>query len=114
MATSEGSSTAGTAAQQYLAVQYAVGRVLLEAATLDTAAPGLLEAIGTGLGWSWGAMWCLDPAADTLVCRATWHAPGISAPEFESASRRLRLPLGFGLPGRVWATGEPVWLADVL
>ena len=113
MAASEGGGTTRTMAQRHLAVQYAVGRVLLAAADLDQAAPRLLQAIGSGLGWSWGALWSVDPAADALTCRATWHAPGVRAPEFEAASRATRFPPGAGLPGRVWASGEPIWVRDV-
>ena len=28
-------------------------------------------------------------------------------------SRRIRLPLGGGLPGRVWASGRPAWAEEL-
>jgi CheY-like chemotaxis protein len=45
---------------ELLAVQYAVTRVLAEAATLEQAAPRLLQAIGDGLTWEWSALSAVD------------------------------------------------------
>jgi PAS domain S-box-containing protein len=44
----------------------------------------------------------------------TWHLPTVKLPQFEAASRRMTLARDVGLPGRVWATGEPVWVPDVV
>ena len=44
----------------------------------------------------------------------TWHAFGIPAEEFEAASREISLAAGEGLPGRVWESGQPAWIPDVL
>ncbi len=103
----------GVTAQRHLAVQYAVSRVLLDAATVDEAAPRLLQAIGEGLAWDWGALWSIAPAANTLRCATTWHALDIAAAEFDTASRQTDFAPGVGLPGRVWMTGEPAWIPDV-
>jgi PAS domain S-box-containing protein len=42
-----------------------------------------------------------------------WHVPGAQVAEFERATRGSWLASGEGLPGRVWQTGEAVWIADV-
>jgi PAS domain S-box-containing protein len=96
-----------------LAVQYGVARVLAEAETLDQAAPELLRAIGAPLGWEVGHLWEVRDD-DALQPVASWRAADFEAPEFEQASRQLRFRPGFGLPGRVWQTGEPAWLTDVI
>jgi PAS domain S-box-containing protein len=32
---------------------------------------------------------------------------------FEALSWKMAFPRGVGLPGRVWATGEPIWVTDI-
>ena len=100
-------------AEQRLAAQYAVSRVLTDATSLEEAAPRILQAIGEHLGWALGALWIVDDAAGVLRCRTTWHTPAINAPAFETASRETSFERGAGLPGRVWASGQPAWVADV-
>jgi PAS domain S-box-containing protein len=49
-----------------------------------------------------------------LRCVEAWHLPSVSVPEFEAASRSTVFTRGVGLPGRVWASGEPAWIPDVV
>jgi PAS domain S-box-containing protein len=95
-----------------LAVQYRVARVLAEADTLEQAGPGLLEAIGSPLRWDLGQVWQAR-GTGALQRIAVWSAAGVEAHEFEEVSARLVMGPGFGLPGHVWASGEPAWVADV-
>jgi PAS domain S-box-containing protein len=92
--------------------EHSVARSLAETADPRDAPRRALEAIGTSLGWRFGAVW--EPAAGVLRCVETWHAPGVDAREFVAASRALALGPGEGLPGRVWTGAEPAWLPDVL
>ena len=92
-----------------------VARSLAETADPRDALARALRAIGESLGWRFGAVW--EPAAgrpEALRCVETWHAAGVDARDFEAASRRTVLAAGEGLPGRVWSSGEPAWIADVL
>lgn len=88
--------------------------VLAEAATAEAAIPRLLEAIGEGLGWDLGEAWRADPGAGALGWAGAWHARWREAWEFEVARREHLFARGEGLPGRVWATGEPDWTADLV
>jgi PAS domain S-box-containing protein len=99
--------------ERRLRAEHAVTRALAESATLPEAAPRILEAICTNLGWDMGICWELDVRAEVLRCVRAWHAPGVAAPELEKTSRELTYSRGMGLPGQVWARGEPVWSADV-
>jgi PAS domain S-box-containing protein len=90
-----------------LRTEHAVARVLAEADDEANAYPCLLEAIGESLDWDAGALWTAD--ADALHCAATWQGPK----PFAQASRSIALAAGEGLPGRVWGSGEPAWIADV-
>jgi PAS domain S-box-containing protein len=96
------------------AAQYAVTRVLSESNTLEEATPQILQLVGETLGWSIGALWQVDGASRLMRCVEIWHAPVIEAAEFEQLSRSLTFGQGVGLPGRVWAEAEPVWVADVV
>ena len=97
----------------YLAGQNAVSRVLAEAASLDRAIPGVLEAIGTHLGWDAGAFWSPDAAGEELSCHGTWQSESIDAEAFRAGAYPMRFPLGAGLPGRVWQSAEPIWLEEL-
>ncbi len=101
-------------AERRLAAQYAVSCVLAESATLDEAAPGILQAIGEGLEWELGVLWYVDQELNVLRCSQTWHAPTVPIGQFEAVSRQMSFRPGVGLPGRVLDSGEPAWIADVL
>ena len=47
-----------------------------------------------------------------MRCSQTWYAPAAHLDEFDAVSRRTILRPGVSLPGRVWASGEPAWIAD--
>jgi PAS domain S-box-containing protein len=93
-----------------LRTEHAVARVLAEACDEASAYPRLLAAIGESLGWDAGALWVApDGDRGALHCVETWQGPE----PFEETCRRLSLAPGEGLPGRVWASGEPAWIVDV-
>jgi len=96
-----------------LAVQYGVARVLAEADSLETAAPGLVEAIAAPLGFEVGHLW-ESRRPGMLRAVGSWTAPGVDVRGFEEATRRLHAAPGQGLPGQVWQTSEPAWLQDVM
>jgi PAS domain S-box-containing protein len=102
------------AAEHRLAARQAVTEVLAEAPTLADAAPHILRAIGEHLHWDYCALWEVEQRDNRLRCVETWHAPSIVFPEFEAISRQSAFAPGVGLPGRVWTSGEPTWIVDVL
>src|SRR5687767_7948147 len=53
-------------AERRLAAQYAIGRVLTEAASLEEAAPGILAIAGGGLQWDLGMLWSVNGAERKL------------------------------------------------
>lgn len=97
-----------------IAAQYTVTRILSEASSFMDVAEAILQTIGDHLRWETGLMWCVQGDTNMLQCTATWAGCNTRASEFLAASRDLRLPRGAGLPGRVWAYGEPQWVSDVL
>jgi len=91
---------------------FALVKLLAEAASLEHATPRFIELIAGAFGWSAGALWLADAEDRVLVWSDGWTEAGDVA-EFAARSRRLTFPRGIGLPGRVWADGEPAWVADV-
>jgi two-component system, sensor histidine kinase and response regulator len=104
----------GRPLERRLTAEYVAARALLDATTIDEAAPKILEAICEALGWEHGALWTIDREADALRCAEIWNSPLVRFPEFDEASRRATFKRGIGLPGRVWASGEPAWIPDVV
>lgn len=101
-------------AEQRLAVQYETARALAESETLPEAGARILAAICETLRWSAGLLWIVDPDGRRLRCVETWTPVSAGAEEFVAISRTLTFAVGEGLPGRVWASGAPAWIPDVL
>jgi PAS domain-containing protein len=102
-----------TALEQRQAAHNAVTHLLAESGTLGEATPRLLQAIGESTGWEVGAIWSLNRQAGVLVCVDVWRRPGVCVEEFEALTRQTAFPPHVGLPGRVWATKQLVWVDDV-
>ena len=66
------------------------------------------------LSWDYGALWNVDSGRGVLRCVETWHLPSGVRSRIRSRQPRHGLHRGVGLPGRVWASGEPAWIPDVV
>ncbi len=99
--------------ERRLSSQYAVTRVLAESATFEEAVPKIIQAVGECLEWELGVFWRLDKPSGTLRCLDQWKATTIDADEFVKATWQQSLQPGTGLPGRIWESGQPVWIRDV-
>ena len=63
-----------TPAQQWILVSQ-TACALAESPTMAQAAPRMLNAICETLGWEFGALWQINPAAHVLHCTGTWRSP---------------------------------------
>ena len=97
-----------------LTVLYETAHALASSATLSEGVPRTLAAVCQAFGWDYGALWNVDRSANLLRCVATWSLPTLSFETFVEASGNSTFPPGIGLPGRVWASGTPAWIPDVL
>jgi PAS domain S-box-containing protein len=93
-----------------LSAEHAVARVLASTADEGDAYPRLLQAIGDALGWDFGAVWVVD--GDVLRCTLTWQSATMPDDAFARASRAATPAVGQGLPGEVWQSERPAWIAD--
>ena len=99
--------------ERRLVLQHSVTRILSEASALAEATPRLLETICRNLEWQFAALWSVDSEQNELRFVANWRDKSFdSVAEFEQASRLLRFPQDQGLPGKIWAKKEPIWIDD--
>lgn len=95
------------------ALQHAVAKVLAEASTVDQAIPELLRAIAVSLDWRVGLFWLVQNDRRTMICKWDWSVDAAAVQNLVSVSRQHVYVSGSGLPGRCWASGEPLWVEDV-
>jgi PAS domain S-box-containing protein len=96
-----------------LRTQNEVSQLLGVETALPAAARRFLRATCEYLGWSFGALWTVDPDADDLRCVEIWQEPWLDLTAFLEQTRTLVFRTGIGLPGRVVASEAPLWLPIV-
>ncbi|MGH3034101.1 MAG: PAS domain S-box protein, partial [Gaiellaceae bacterium] len=82
--------------------------------TVEEALQACLDRVCAHTGWPVGHVYL--PAEDTedLVPTSIWHLGDADAFDaFRVVSEAIRFVPGVGLPGRVLASGKPLWLTDV-
>ncbi|OUL31640.1 PAS domain S-box protein [Nostoc sp. 106C] len=100
-------------AEQRQDVQYAIARILAEAKTIAEAAPAILQALCENLGWQVGVLWgvVLDQSfLDYINC---WQAPNVDLQKFVETNQQTTFIQNVGLPGRVWAKRQPLWISQI-
>src|SRR5579885_310863 len=100
--------------ERLLATHYAVTKVLAESRTLQDAALRLLNTICEVSGGDLGVLWEVDRSAGRLRYVDLWHRPGVDVAAFAAGTRERTFEPGVGLPGRVWQSGRPAWIPDVV
>ncbi|HTL88092.1 MAG TPA: GAF domain-containing protein [Leptolyngbya sp.] len=106
--------TRSSGMQLQLQLQHVITRVLAESTTLSEATPRLLRMICEHANWDVGELWIGDRSTRSLRCTAHWSRLAGQFAEFEDSSESWVFALGYGLPGRVWKSGEPLWMSDVV
>jgi two-component system, NtrC family, sensor kinase len=94
--------------------QYSVTEILAESTSQDKAIPEILGTICQNLDWELGEFWAIDTEANVLRCNYSWPKSPILLSDFITITQDYSFPCGVGLPGRVWMTGKPAWIIDVL
>src|SRR5436190_2554990 len=104
------SSSPENRTQLHLRLHYAIAQILADARTENEACTGILSTLCDNLGWPWGALWLRR--GEELRLLGCWHNSKCAAEEFNQISRACAFRKGEGLPGKVWAESEPVWIGD--
>ncbi len=106
-------ATARKKAERRRSAQYAVVHALSEFRGLNDTLSEILKVVCESIDWILGEIWQVDPDNAALSLGILWNSPLFNASEFEAFSRQFSFEKGKGLPGRVWESGKPEWIADV-
>jgi DNA-binding CsgD family transcriptional regulator len=98
-------------AEREIAAHLAVSKALTAGGSLEQAGERLLRDLATALDFAVAALWV--PSGAVLEPRLFCSVASGKAPEYERATRQLRLPIGIGLPGLAWQRREPVDIANL-
>lgn len=98
--------------EQLHRMQFQVTRALTESSTLEQAAPDVLAAIGSNIGWDAGCLWVTDRDEGVLRMQTLWVRDGLDLGDFRALTEQLAFPAGHGLPGEVWSSGTPLAVSD--
>jgi two-component system sensor histidine kinase/response regulator len=101
-------------ANRKLEAHHAVTQALSESKTLLEAAPKILQALCITLKWDLGALWLFDEHAAGMRCEVIWGRDGSPYGDFARASGECLIKPGSAIAGRVYSSGEPLWIADVV
>jgi PAS domain S-box-containing protein len=99
--------------EQRLLAQHHVTRILAESASLEEAAPKILQAMCECLGCHLGTLWRVDREEGVLRSSGIWRAIPVEAAQYEAAIRASVLQPGNGLSGQVWMSRVPACIPDV-
>jgi PAS domain S-box-containing protein len=99
--------------EQRIKAQHAVTQILVESSTIEEASLKIIEVVCKCLEWDVGELWLVDKQKGELCLAKSWHSPAIDLPEFAALTSKTTFAPGIGLPGRVWQSGEPVWVVDI-
>jgi diguanylate cyclase (GGDEF)-like protein/PAS domain S-box-containing protein len=97
---------------QMLQLEHAVTRCLAGAESTIAGVREALRAICQAHDWSVGRYWRVDPARNVLCYGATWSPMLEDEARSEAEAVNVTFQRGMGLAGRVWASGEALWVAN--
>ncbi|GIE32304.1 hypothetical protein Ait01nite_053490 [Actinoplanes italicus] len=89
----------------HLAVEHA----LKKSATMVQATPEVLRAVTVTLGWPSAELYLIDDSTGLLQAAGHWDSAGLD-PEGFFGHTPVR---GQGITGRVWESGQPLWIPDI-
>jgi len=98
---------------QLLALEHLVTRRLAEADSVLGALKAVMHAVCETEGWECGRYFRVDEKAGVLRFAEAWTVPSETMDNFIARSRELSYAPGDGFLGRVWQSGQPLWIADI-
>jgi len=99
--------------EQMLALQQEVGHCLDGAGSPSEALRTVIRAICQTQNWDCGRYLHADDAAGVLRLVEYWSVPDAAIQGILSASRDFTYGPGVGMAGKVWQSGQPLWIPDI-
>ena len=89
-----------------------------ESASFEDSLQLCVDLVCETTGWPVGHVYLPPPAEDgasqQLQPSGIWHCQDhVAHGEFQQVTERTQFARGEGLPGRIWESGEPIWIVDV-
>jgi diguanylate cyclase (GGDEF)-like protein/PAS domain S-box-containing protein len=94
--------------------RFAVTQALVTSPGWDKAALSVLEGLCRTLDWELAEYWEADPERETMHFVASWKRPGRDTSAFEATASQVTYQRGEGLAGRVWESGAPVSMPELV
>jgi PAS domain S-box-containing protein len=101
------------ALENRLYAQDAITRLLAKSASPSAAMPEILETICKTLNWEVGEFWRLDRETNTMVCDVLFRQAKNHQETVADSALSMKLSSTVDLPGRVLASGKPLWIDDL-
>lgn len=95
------------------AAQYEVARAVAELHDVNSTIGRVLKTMCENLLWDAGSCWRSDPESGDLICSAYWHSSATKLSGLFPSNNLMRLPSEKDLPGKVWTSGEALWITDL-
>jgi diguanylate cyclase (GGDEF)-like protein/PAS domain S-box-containing protein len=94
-------------------LEHSVALRIADAEGVSAAVTAVIRAICEAEGWESGRYFRPDNEAGVLRFGESWGVNEPAIQEFIARSRGIVYKRGAGLMGRVWESGQPLWVADV-
>ena len=99
-------------ADQLLRLEHTVSRCLADADDASGGVQAVIRTVCETQNWERGSYWRVDDTAGVLRFGESWNMAGAEFARYTESSRNVVFAPGVGLVGRVWQSGEPLWVAD--
>jgi two-component system, cell cycle sensor histidine kinase and response regulator CckA len=100
-------------AEQRLALEYAVARCLAGADNTSDALRAVIRAVCEAQNWACGRFLRVDDAAGVLRLGEFWSVADAAIQGLLAASQGITYGPGVGMLGKVWQSGQPLWIPDI-
>jgi PAS domain S-box-containing protein len=91
---------------------YETSQRILGAESFEEGLRIALEEVGDAMHWTYGEAWTPTEDGSQLERTACRVVDASESSPFATDAAATTLERGEGLPGRVWASGDPTWVAD--